>query len=83
MHHIGLALSNLNAVSENSKNLSNMINHTAELAENVSAKVRRLDEARVRMKIMIFYVKSYLNYKNHIYINFRAVSANANSECTI
>lgn len=34
------------SVSEDSKKLADMISHTAELAEKVSAKVRRLDCAR-------------------------------------
>lgn len=34
------------SVSEDSKKLAEMISHTAELAEKVSAKVRRLDCAR-------------------------------------
>uniref|UniRef100_U5EZ33 Conserved oligomeric Golgi complex subunit 4 n=1 Tax=Corethrella appendiculata TaxID=1370023 RepID=U5EZ33_9DIPT len=49
MRNISHALHSLNQVGDNSKKLSEMINHTAELAENVSAKVRRLDEARNRV----------------------------------
>uniref|UniRef100_A0A182RUR1 Conserved oligomeric Golgi complex subunit 4 n=1 Tax=Anopheles funestus TaxID=62324 RepID=A0A182RUR1_ANOFN len=49
MRNIGVALSGLNVVSEKSRQLSEMINHTATLAESVSAKVRRLDEARSRV----------------------------------
>ena len=47
MRSIGVALSGLSVVSDKSRQLSDMINHTATLAESVSAKVRRLDEARV------------------------------------
>lgn len=36
------------SITEDSKNLADMIGHTAELAEKVSAKVRRLDVARMR-----------------------------------
>lgn len=36
------------SVSDDSKKLAEMISHTAELAEKVSAKVRRLDVARMR-----------------------------------
>ncbi|KAJ6639692.1 Conserved oligomeric Golgi complex subunit 4 [Pseudolycoriella hygida] len=49
MSGIGRALSGLSLVSNDSRNLSDMISHTAELSENVSAKVRRLDEARSRV----------------------------------
>ncbi|XP_053694631.1 conserved oligomeric Golgi complex subunit 4 [Sabethes cyaneus] len=49
MRNIGLALGNLSLVADKSQNLSAMIGHTAQLAENVSAKVRRLDEARSRV----------------------------------
>lgn len=52
MTNIGKALHQLNVVSEDSKKLSSMIYHTSDLAENVSAKVRRLDEARVRIIIL-------------------------------
>lgn len=47
MSGIGRALSGLSLVSNDSRILNDMISHTAELSENVSAKVRRLDEARV------------------------------------
>lgn len=36
------------SLCEDSKKLDDMINHTADLAEKVSAKVRRLDTARMR-----------------------------------
>lgn len=49
MRNIGMALSNLSLVADKSRNLSEMIDHTSQLAENVSAKVRRLDEARGRV----------------------------------
>lgn len=47
MNGIGRALNNLTVLGNESKQISNTIHHTAILAENVSAKVRRLDEARV------------------------------------
>ncbi|XP_062545749.1 conserved oligomeric Golgi complex subunit 4 [Armigeres subalbatus] len=49
MRNIGMALSGLSLVADKSRNLSRMIDHTSQLAENVSAKVRRLDEARSRV----------------------------------
>ncbi|XP_058819373.1 conserved oligomeric Golgi complex subunit 4 [Topomyia yanbarensis] len=49
MRNIGLALGSLSLVADKSRNLSTMIEHTSQLAENVSAKVRRLDEARSRV----------------------------------
>lgn len=49
MNGIGRALSGLAIVNGDSKKLSGMIGRTAILAENVSAKVRRLDEARSRV----------------------------------
>lgn len=49
MNGIGRSLSGLATVSTDSTHLTDMIGHTALLAENVSAKVRRLDEARTRV----------------------------------
>lgn len=49
MNGIGRALSGLAVVLNDSNKLTDMIGHTANLAENVSAKVRRLDEARTRV----------------------------------
>ncbi|XP_058446819.1 conserved oligomeric Golgi complex subunit 4 [Malaya genurostris] len=49
MRNIGIALGNLALVADKGRNLSTMIDHTSQLAENVSAKVRRLDEARSRV----------------------------------
>lgn len=49
MSGIGKALNTLTSIENESKNLANMISHTALLAESVSAKVRRLDEARSRV----------------------------------
>lgn len=49
MHGIGRALTGLALVNTDSVRLTDMIDHTARLAENVSAKVRRLDEARSRV----------------------------------
>lgn len=47
MNGIGRTLSGLTTASNESKTLNSMIENTSVLAENVSAKVRRLDEARV------------------------------------
>lgn len=52
MAGITKTLNNLNMVRVDSNKLSDMINHTSVLAKNVSAKVRRLDEARVSCEIM-------------------------------
>lgn len=49
MHGIGRSLTELTAASNESKTLDTMIVNTSVLAENVSAKVRRLDEARVSL----------------------------------
>lgn len=49
MHGIGRALAGLALVNTDSLRLTDQIDHTARLAENVSAKVRRLDEARSRV----------------------------------
>lgn len=51
MKGIGRALHGLGIVNKDSIKLSEVIGHTAELAENVSAKVRRLDEARVKCSL--------------------------------
>lgn len=47
LRSVGKALNGLVLAEQNATTLNDMINHTAELAERVSAKVRRLDEARV------------------------------------
>ena len=49
MNAIGRTLSGLSIVHNDSIKLGDRIEHTAVLAENVSAKVRRLDEARSRV----------------------------------
>uniref|UniRef100_A0A8D7ZZH9 Conserved oligomeric Golgi complex subunit 4 n=1 Tax=Culex pipiens TaxID=7175 RepID=A0A8D7ZZH9_CULPI len=49
MRNIGLALAGLGVVGDKTRNLSTQIDHTSQLAEKVSAKVRRLDEARSRV----------------------------------
>ncbi len=43
------ALPNLQIVKSDAQHLSEMIAHTSNLAENVSAKVRKLDDARVNI----------------------------------
>lgn len=47
MNGIGKTLSGLSTASIEATNLCSMVENTSVLAENVSAKVRRLDEARV------------------------------------
>lgn len=47
MRNVGKALAGLEVVSKDSKKMSSQISHTSDLAEKVSEKVRRLDEARV------------------------------------
>ncbi|XP_055921896.1 conserved oligomeric Golgi complex subunit 4 [Eupeodes corollae] len=48
MSGIGRAMSSLSMIANDSKKLDDQITHTAQLAESVSAKVRRLDLARSR-----------------------------------
>lgn len=47
-------LPNLAMICSESKKFKSMIDHTNNLAENVSAKVRQLDLARVSLAIKIF-----------------------------
>lgn len=47
MTSISRSLSGLNVANNEAKTVNVMINNTSTLAENVSVKVRRLDEARV------------------------------------
>lgn len=47
MNNIGRSLAGLNVASDEANKVNSMIENTSSLAENVSAKVRRLDEARV------------------------------------
>lgn len=47
MTSITRSLSGLNVANTEAKTVNVMINNTSTLAENVSVKVRRLDEARV------------------------------------
>lgn len=49
MHNIGRSLSGLKIVKNDANKLTEMITSTSELAETVSAKVRRLDKARSRV----------------------------------
>lgn len=48
LRNVTKALPNLQIVRTDAQQLSEMIAHTSKLAENVSAKVRKLDDARVR-----------------------------------
>ena len=47
LRNVTLLFPRLNSLKGDAKHLSEMINFTAELAENVSAKVRELDVAKV------------------------------------
>lgn len=47
MTNIGRSLVGLNVASDEANKVNSMVENTSSLAENVSAKVRRLDEARV------------------------------------
>lgn len=47
MNGISRSLSGLNAASNDANTVNTMIENTSILAEKVSSKVRRLDEARV------------------------------------
>lgn len=53
MNNIGRSLASLNVGNDEAKKVNSMIENTSSLAENVSAKVRRLDEARVSNKSII------------------------------
>lgn len=50
MNNIGRSLTGLKVANDESNKVNSMIENTSILAENVSAKVRRLDEARVSLK---------------------------------
>jgi len=54
LHGITKMLPNLQIVHSDAEQLSEMITFTSTLAENVSAKVRQLDVARVRCSTCIF-----------------------------
>lgn len=54
MRNIGKSMTSLNVVSVDTKKLASQISHTSELAEKVSEKVRRLDEARVNSLNFLF-----------------------------
>lgn len=56
------ALPNLQVVKSDANQLSEMIAHTSSLAENVSAKVRKLDDARVSFAT-IFTISVYVSLK--------------------
>lgn len=49
MNDIGRSLSSLKVADGEANRVNSMIENTSTLAENVSAKVRRLDEARVKI----------------------------------
>lgn len=50
MNNIGRSLTGLKVANDESNKVNSMIENTSILAENVSAKVRRLDEARVSLE---------------------------------
>lgn len=50
MNNIGRSLTGLKVANDESNKVNSMIENTSVLAENVSAKVRRLDEARVSLE---------------------------------
>lgn len=52
MTNIGRSLSSLTTASNEANTVNTMIENTSQLAENVSSKVRRLDEARVNINIL-------------------------------
>lgn len=54
MNNIGRSLVNLNVAKDEGGKVNSMIENTSILAENVSAKVRRLDEARVSTYHLIY-----------------------------
>lgn len=54
MNNITRSLAGLNVASDEANKVNSMIENTSSLAENVSAKVRRLDEARVRHSLNPF-----------------------------
>jgi len=54
LHGITKMLPNLQIVHSDAEQLSEMITFTSTLAENVSAKVRQLDVARVRCRTCVF-----------------------------
>lgn len=64
MNNIGRSLASLNIAGDESKKVNSMIENTSSLAENVSAKVRRLDEARVSYQI-----KEKIHLQKYMYIN--------------
>lgn len=51
LRSVGKAITGLTIAQTNACELSGQINQTSELSENVSMKVRRLDEARVSLVI--------------------------------
>lgn len=61
MNNIGRSLVNLNVAKDEGGKVNSMIENTSILAENVSAKVRRLDEARVSTHHLIFLHRAIFN----------------------
>lgn len=68
MNNIGRSLTSLKVADDESNKVNSMIENTSILAENVSAKVRRLDEARVNWKEKIKNTKAQIEeFSNPIF----------------
>lgn len=76
LRNVGKAINSLATAKNNAGELSEMINHTSQLSESVSKKVRKLDEARVRD----------LNTSLNCYLtpcrSLRTACPSANNACT-
>lgn len=77
MNNIGRSLVNLNVAKDEGGKVNTMIETTSILAENVSAKVRRLDEARVSNYHLIFLHRVIFN--KIMWIFFRNVFPSVNN----
>ena len=53
-------------VHKDSQNLSNMINFTSNLADNVSNKVRQLDLAKVNKLFKLLFLEPFLLFTKYI-----------------
>lgn len=77
------AVPNLQIVKTDAQQLSQMIAHTSNLAENVSAKVRKLDDARVSLKDIVFEPSLNLQGITNTFSSCRAVFRSVSSEFMI
>lgn len=84
MNNIGRSLASLNVAGDEANKVNSMIENTSSLAENVSAKVRRLDEARVSCCIIVVEWK-LIRMKAHkiTFVCIRNEFPSVSSECTI